>query len=168
MEQTLMKALSPLLLLLLLLGCDMNTDDVPDGHPTITEYYELSNVDKLIAIPYPPISVQWLSTSYKNMESSNIQVLLEFSIEDKQAILEQSQDFGDSYQFRISMDTIKWLPDKAIAGISFEPYIQEVQKITGSNAHTAELFILKEYSAYIHGSIVPLNGGYILLRLCAS
>ena len=144
-------------------GCDYTAASKTKANKVRT-YYEIGLLPKLMSIPGNPVSVKWQIDETKE-NAGNLIVLLKYSPQDKQLILENSK-IADNPSFdRIGIDIYDtWITEEAKRGLEVK-IINKVYELKGIPQYTPDVFIQTELSPYVNGSVTPLAGGYIFISL---
>ncbi|VAW60633.1 hypothetical protein MNBD_GAMMA09-2840 [hydrothermal vent metagenome] len=151
-------------ILILLSGCESQVSTSSD-QTTNRIHYEIGLLKQLISIPASPLSVKWEINEAKEGGGGSLNVLFEFSEQDKKIIIKGSENFEQNVDDRIeSVFYTEWLPVETRKQIKTKQS-DGVHILTGISALQPTLFTQAERSPYVNGSITPLSGGYILVSL---
>lgn len=157
------KYLTILSVLFCITGCD-NKMNSSSKSEKINVSYEMGLLPKLMSIPGKPLSVKW-QVGETRENSGNLVALLEYSVEDKQNILNNSNKFENPSSDSINAEFYdSWIPDAAKKGIEIEK-MDDAYKLKEVIPLLPNLFTQTELSPYVNGSITPLADGYIFVAL---
>jgi len=155
------KYLTILSMLVCMTGCDNKMNSKSEK---MNISHDMGLLPKLMSIPGTPLSVKWqLDESREN--SGSLEALLEYSVEDKKYILDNSNKFENPSPDRINAEFYdSWIPKNAKKDIEVNK-LDNVYELKEVIPLLPNLFTQTELSPYVNGSITPLAGGYIFISL---
>lgn len=126
---------------------------------------ELGALESLVSLPRKPETIRWENDDSKTGDNSSLIVLMHFSAEDYKFIIENSR------KFEVQNDE---LVDKAFYERWLKERLPSTVQVTSQgdfvilqDIHAMEpnLFTQADLSPYIHGRMIPLGEGHVVLSL---
>lgn len=149
-------------------GCDDSMPDQSANTPAdsaINSSSDAGDLANFISLPRQPQTVEWEQSQHRQGNDSGLVARLHFSDADYEYILQNSTRFEVQSNELVE----KTFYDRWIAGD--QPYVGPIENqgefVVLTNIHAMEpnLFTQKESSPFIHGRMIPLGDGVIILSL---